>query len=333
MLFKFLNHFKLNTKKQFSIITPTFNQSQYLPRIFDCLSQQNDVDIEWIIVDDGSSDNTKEIVSSFEKNFVINYIKQTPIGKPTAMNIGLEQANSHITLVLDNGYVLPDNILGDIWNYYDITSGKFKKDCACVAGLCKYDNGEIVGKKFPRDFFISDHIRFIANNNIAGDKCLFYVTEILKQYPYPIFHKERYITPNIIHSRIALSHNTLYTNQIFMKKQFAKNDSQARNLWIANPLGSELYYNEISLPPFRLNLQIKHISEYIFFAKLNRKKNIYANTKNKKLFPLGLIFYFTTKIKFNLKKNFLFQKMYDGIRKITVNRIQQKRNKTKQGTQ
>ena len=302
MIFKFLNHFKLDTKKQFSIITPTFNQSQYLPRIFDCLSQQDDVDIEWIIVDDGSSDNTKEIVSSFEKNFVINYIKQSPLGKPTAINAGLEQANSHITLILDNGYVLADNILKDIWNYYDITSGKFKNDCVCVAGLSKYDNGEIVGKKFPVDYSMSDYIRFIGNNNISGDKCLFYVTEILKRYPYPIFQNERYITPNIVHSRVALDYKTLYTNEIFMKKQFVEENSQTKQLFITNPLGSELYFNESSVLPFKPQLQIRHISEYIFYAKLNRKKNIYANAKNKKLFPLGLILYFTEKKCCNIRK-------------------------------
>jgi len=301
---KFLKIFNLKGKKQFSIITPIFNRSQYLPEIFNSLSQQHEVDFEWIIVDDGSSDTTKEIVSSFEKIFSIKYIKHENKGKPAAINSGLEQANSHITLILNSDETLCENILKDIWNYYDSDNGTFRKNTVCIAGLTKHINGGIIGKKVFIDLLVSDHIRYIKNRNIAGDKCLFYATEILKKYPYPIIENEKNITPNLIHSRIALMHKTLYTNQIFLEKQASQHTLVERNYWSANPLGSELYFNEASIPPYRLKLQIKHSSEYIFYAKMNRRKNIYANAKNKKIYPIGLIYYFMSRIKSGNRKFF-----------------------------
>jgi len=300
---------------QFSIVTPTFNRAKYLPRVYNCLCQQGDIDFEWIIVDDGSTDDTKEVVSSFEKKFEIKYAYKENAGKPAAMNYGAHIANSQILVSLDDDDMLLPNVLEAVWKYFDTKTGKFLYDCICISGLSQYENGDIVGKKFPHDSFVSDYIRYIKNENILGDKCEFFLTEVYKKYPFPIIKNEKQIAESIMYIRISRTHQTLYVNHVFLEKQFLESGLSMQNFWLMYPFSSELYYNETSTPPFRLKLQIKHSAKYIYFARINQKKHIYKKAKNKTVFPLGVLAYCFFLFKdfiriFPLTKQFLKRKSY-----------------------
>jgi len=276
---------------QFSIVTPTFNRAEYLPRVYDCLCQQGDINFEWIIVDDGSTDNTKGVVYSFEKIFEIKYVYKENAGKPAAMNYGAQIANSHILVSLDDDDMLLPNVLETVWKYFDTKTGRFMHGCVCISGLSQYENGDIIGKKFPHDCFVSDYIRLIKNENILGDKCEFFLTNIYKKYPFPIIKDEKQIAESIMYIRISRTHQTLYVNYVFQEKQFLEDGLSRQNFWLMYPFSSELYYNETSTPPFRLKLQIKHSAKYIFFARINLKRHIYKTAENKAIFPLGVVAY------------------------------------------
>ena len=287
--------------RQFSILTPTYNRAEYLPRIYDCLSQQ-DVDLEWVIVDDGSTDNTREIISGFDKSFEIKYAYQENAGKPTAHNRYMQMADSFISKMLDDDDILCPGALKSVWDYFDVNTGKFIQNCVCLSGLCQYSNGNIIGDKYPDDYIVSDHIRYIRNKFIKGDKSEFFLTDILKQYPFPIFENEKNIAPTVINTRIAFAYQTLYVNHVFEEKLFLEGGLSTQNYFIKYPHGSELVYNERSIPPFRLFHRIKHSALYIYFAKKNHKKNIFSNAKNKQIFPLGLCGYIFYLVKYSLDK-------------------------------
>jgi len=286
---------------QFSILTPTFNRAEYLPRVYDCLCNQN-VDLEWVIIDDGSTDNTREVVSRFVKSFEIKYAYQENAGKPTAHNRYMQMADSYISKMLDDDDILCPGALKTVWSYFDAKTGRFQQNCACLSGLCQYSNGEIIGDKYPDDYIVSDNIRYIRNKNIKGDKSEYFVTEILKQYPFPIFKNEKNIAPSVIHTRIAFSYQTIYVNQVFDEKQFLEGGLSTQNYFFKYTHGSELIHNERSVPPFKLLYQIKHSSLYIYFARMNHKKKIFLNAKNKIIFPLGLCGYLFFSLKYFLEK-------------------------------
>ena len=301
--------------RQFSILTPTLNRGKYLPRIFKSLCQQDDVDLEWIIMDGGSTDGTKDIVDSFQNKFSIKFKSRENDGKAAALNCGIQMAESYITLVsLDSEDILCPNVLNTVWSYFDINSGYFFHNCAGLSGLCCYENGDIIGKKFPKDYYISDYIRCRENKNIYGDKCDFFATNIIKQYPHPVYENIKYIVESTVYNRIALKYRTLYLNQVFQEKQFFQGGLTMQLNWIKYPPGSELFYNEASIPPFKLLLQIKNCGEYIFFAKINKKKLIYKNAKNKLVFPLGYISYLTLRIKYFLKRFKTLQNLNDFLK-------------------
>ena len=279
--------------RQFSIITPTYNRANFLPRVYDCLLQQGDIDFEWVIVDDGSSDNTKDVVSTLNGPFDIKYINQENSGKPKAVNRGVSLANSYISLLHDDDDTLLPNILPLVWKYFDPASETFQEGCACVSGLCVYDNGKIIGDKFPFDYHISDNINYRDNKKIKGDKCEFFLTSILKTYPFPVINNEKFIGESLVWNRIALNHRTIYINEIFLKKVFLEDGLSNKPIWTDNPHSSELFHNEMTNPRFLLSIQLINYAKYIRYAKINKKSlpQIYSSSHNKKLFLPGLLFY------------------------------------------
>ena len=308
---------------KFSVITPTFNRANHLPAIFNCLLDQEVIDLEWVIVDDGSTDNTKDIVSQFDGPFRIKYHYQQNSGKPTAANKGVELSESYISIIHDDDDTLLPKTLPLVWKYFDITNKTFQEECACLSGLCIYDNGEIIGDKFQHDYYISNHIEYQYNKNIRGDKCEFYLTSVLKNYPFPIIKNEKYIGESIVWSRIALKYKTIYINNVFQKKVFLKGGLSDQAIWDKYPLGRELFFNEASNPKFSLILRIKHYANYIYYAKNNNKNilQIYSSSNNKSFFLPGLFFYFILIIWRFLKKftfiNNLRQSKRNGWQKIT----------------
>jgi glycosyltransferase involved in cell wall biosynthesis len=303
---------------QFSIISPTYNRSKYLPAIFQCLNQQHGVDFEWVIVNDGSVDDTENIVNQLNnspKSFTIKYIRQKNSGKPSAINTGMELADSYITNWLDDDDILLPGVLSEVWRYFDLESRRFENNCIVLSGLCIYDTGKIIGDKYHKDYFVSDHISYIHNRNIWGDKCEFVVTEILKKYPYTIFEDEKNIAPGLTWTRLAAdNHETLYVNKIFNQKAFLEGGLSSQSYWYKYPKSSELFYNEATIPRFSLVLQIKHSSQYIEFARINKQRNIFSRALNKRIYPLGLCAYYYYLLKQFLKKIALFQELHDLIK-------------------
>lgn len=306
---------------KFSIITPAFNRSAYLQRIYDCLKNQGENDFEWIIIDDGSTDETEAVVLGFDKIFDIKYIYQTNAGKPSAVNKGVQVADSYLSVILDSDDTLLPNVLAAVWNYFDINAMRFENDCVSLSGLSRCSSrrqtlegtansdvvvtglaihaGEIIGDKFPHDCFISDHISCRYNMNISGDKCEFFLTYILKKYPYPIFDNEKFITEAVVWNRIAIEGKTLYINTVFLEKEYLPSglSSVYEKLFTDNPHGAELFYNEASVSRFKLTLQIRHSAKYIFFARKNGQKHIITHSKNKNICVLAFCLYYVPVIK------------------------------------
>jgi len=294
---------------KFSIITPTLNRSKYLPRVYNSLCKQGITDFEWIIVDDGSTDNTKDTALSFEKLFEIKYLYKENAGKPSAMNYGIQNADSYISLSLDDDDILCPNTLKDAWEYFDMDTKTFKNNCVCLSGLSIYENGDIIGHKFPHDYYVSDHIRYVKNQNILGDKCDFFLTEIYRKFPFPLINNDRQIAPGIINIQVSFIYKILYINHVFQQKEFLEGGLSTQNYWYKNPFNSEYFYNVSSVPPFNLKLQIKNSAKYIFYARMNKKKNIFKNANNKNIFFLGLISYNIYTIKEYLCKFPFFKKI------------------------
>ena len=99
-------------KSLITIFTPTFNRAEFLPKVYYSLKNQEYKEFEWVIVDDGSSDNTETVINSFiqDQAIVIHYIKQPNGGKHKAINTGVSVATGDLFLILDSDDTLPKDV-------------------------------------------------------------------------------------------------------------------------------------------------------------------------------------------------------------------------------
>jgi len=275
-----------------SIVTPSYNRAHTLPKCYESLLSQTDYDFEWIIVDDGSSDNTKEIAQTFmdNGNFPVRYFHKDNGGKHTALNLGFAVAKGELSMVLDSDdQLLPDavEIIRKLWRKY-----ARQEKIAGMSFLKCFSDGEVIGDKFPCDEFISDHIQCRINRGICGDKVEVYRTEVLRKYPFPVFEGENFMGESVLWNRIANDYQTVYVNRKIYMCEYLQGGltKLGRGLRIKNPLGGMMASNIQLAAKTNVKNKIKQgllYNCYGFFAK--KKPLEIIRSSNSMLFSLLLL--------------------------------------------
>ena len=240
--------------EKLSIITATYNRKETLKRLYKSLCNQTNKDFKWIIVDDGSQDNTKELLEIWKKEKKINmeYILQENNGKPKSINEAVKIAQSDLCIIVDSDDILVKNAVEEIindWTKY----ADYEKIC----GL-SYLKGDLTGKNIGKDFkkesFISNHIQYRINKNDKADKAEVFRTKILKEYTFPIIEGEKFISECIVWNRIALKYDTVYINKIIYLCEYQKDgiSNNWRKINIENPKGAMIVAKEMVKKPFSI---------------------------------------------------------------------------------
>ena len=200
---------------KFTVFTPTFQRGHTLHRVYNSLLCQTLRDFEWIIVDDGSTDQTADIVLKWQKEnkFSIYYEKQANQGKHVAINVGVKLSKGELFLIADSDDEFPPNALqtfNDIWINIPLSC---RSNFSGVTGLCVDNSRNIIGNKFPSDIFDSTSADCLYRFGIKGEKWGFHRTEIMKKFPFPEF-KSHYFPESIIWNAIGRQYKTRFINQI-----------------------------------------------------------------------------------------------------------------------
>lgn len=256
-----------------TIVTPTYNRSKELIQCYESLCKQTLLDFQWLIIDDGSTDKTNEVIEKLQLNknaFTIEYHYKKNGGKHTALNYSHKFIESEITLVLDSDDTLTSNAVEIIykeWNkYIDIDK------IGILSFLRGYNEMDVIGKNYPNDHFQINSIDYTINKGIIGDKCQVVKTKVFKQYPFPVFENERFLGESYFWINSALKNDTVYINEIIYICEYLDGGltRTGKKLQINNPLGgmelSKLYF----ISRFPLKYKIKNSWLYIcygFFAK------------------------------------------------------------------
>lgn len=259
--------------KKITVLTPTYNRAYCLSNAYESMKKQKNKDFIWSIIDDGSIDNTAELIGSFKQNapFEIKYIKTKNGGKHRALNIGISNTNTDLIIILDSDDYLTDNAIETIMNYYNKVEN--------FDGICGFSflrikqNGEVIGKKFPQDYYIDNHISCRFNKDIGGDKAEVFFTEILKKYPFPEIEGEKFLTEAIVWSKIGRDYNTIYINEPLIVCEYLPDGltNAARKLALKNPKGMALFYRENSDEAYRDDIRKKYTARYIAYSLLSGK--------------------------------------------------------------
>lgn len=190
---------------RFTIFTPAYNRAHTLTRLYESLKRQTFRDFEWLIVDDGSKDNTEELIKGFiaEKPFFeIKYIKTENGGKHRAINRGMPYARGELTFLLDSDDWLTDDSLEIIDAEEKKNSPEAAKRIIGILGHRIHEDGSLIGKTFEGDYLDVTYIER-TSYGISGDKGEVFYTELLKKYPFPEFDGERFATERLVWNEMA----------------------------------------------------------------------------------------------------------------------------------
>ena len=191
---------------RFTVFTPTYNRGYIIEQVFESLQKQTFADFEWIVVDDGSTDNTEEIMKRImlkDHEFPIVYKKVKNGGKHRAWNLGLDLARGELFFGCDSDdYLTNDALYITDKVERSIPNGQ-KENYAGVCGLKGYKDRTIVGEIFGRQSYEDmTHIERIKKN-ITGDKAEVLYTSIWKKYKYYEFEGEKFLTEATSLNRMA----------------------------------------------------------------------------------------------------------------------------------
>ena len=282
-----------------TVLTPTYNRAYIIENAYKSLLKQTNKDFEWLIIDDGSTDDTKEKVNKFIKNKKINirYFYKKNGGKHTALNDGVKKAKGDLILILDSDDYLTDDCIDKIYKYW--SKYESDKNICALSFLRIYPNGQVIGKRYKGTEIISNNIEFKYNRGCLGDMQEVYRKDVLKKYPFPVYEKERFLSEAIVWNKIALDYDTVYINEPICVCEYLE-DGLSRNLLkirINNPVGalenSKIFLNK----KFKLSIRLKNGILYTGFSKLSNKKmkEIISYSKYKFLILItyipGIMFY------------------------------------------
>ena len=201
-----------------TVFTPTYNRAELLPRLFDSLCAQTCKDFEWLIVDDGSTDNTPSVVEAFKNtkfaDFPIRFIKKENGGKHTAINIGVQKAKGELFFIADSDDNLPPDSVDTVIKHYSPIQND--KNFAGICGYMKHSNGNIIGHPLLDTDATSIEMR--GKYNIQGDMMEVFKTTILKEFPFPEIPNERFCPEALVWNRIAQK----YKLRVFAKAIYCR---------------------------------------------------------------------------------------------------------------
>ncbi len=288
-----------------TIFTPAYNRTHTLPMLYKSLCKQTCKNFEWLIVDDGSTDNTEEIISEYKSqalDFAIQYHKKENGGKHTAINRGMELAKGELFFIVDSDDYLTSDAVETILKDWETVKGK---NLCGISYLRGYSETNVIGDSHPQDGEIANFVDMRYNRGIIGDKAEVWVTDIMKLFPYPKYEGERFFGESWNFIQQSEEHDMLWRNKIIYLCEYLEGGltQSGRSLRIRCPRGGR----DMSLiamgPKFTMKVRLKNALLYVaycFFAKMSLREIIDIEQRELAflMLPIGWFLYKYWKCKF-----------------------------------
>ena len=267
-----------------SILTPTYNRGKLLLPLYESLKNLTFEDFEWLIVDDGSEDDTEQYALSWiahniqNAEFPIRYIKKSNGGKHTAINRGVREANGELILILDSDDTLPADSLATIAHYYEQCKGY--KDCAGVCGLMAHHDGQLIGTGFPKDPMYESALqfRYAKKGNVTGDLLEVYKTSVMREFPFPEIENEKFCPESLVWNRIANKYKLFCFNKVVYYRDYLEGGltSKIVRIRMNSPIASTMTYAEMLDYNISLKWKIRSAINYWRFKYCIKNKSLKA---------------------------------------------------------
>lgn len=230
-----------------TIFTPTYNRAYILAKLFESLQSQTSNNFEWLIVDDGSSDNTKDLVNDFKSqaNFKIIYIYQENQGKHVAINTALRNIKTPYFLTVDSDDFLQDDGIKIIENKLTLISQT--QSLIAIASPINILNNKTDNhkKEISTDIVVTtNELKF--KYNFSGELSLIFKTDLAKKFEYPIFEGEKFMLESVVFDRMDDEYKFLFIGDSIVNAEYREDGltAQGRKILLNSPKGSALAYKE-----------------------------------------------------------------------------------------
>ena len=299
----------MNTAKPFlTVFTSTYNRADTLPRTYESLCRQTDKDFEWLIVDDGSTDDTEKIVQAWlaeDKGFPVRYIKKPNEGFHTGYNTAIANMDSVLAVCIDSDDFMPDHAVELI---HECWLSRGSEAYGGIIGLDYQTDGTLIGGLLPEGM---EAINLIALSQgkypvKPGDKKIVVRTDLYKSVaPMKVFPGEKFFNPHYMHLEISREYDFLALNECLCLVDYQQN-GMGSNMFrqYKNSPNSflEIRKQQFSFSGNSMKSQIRNSIHFVSSALLaHRFREEFAKSEHKKLLCLsffsGLGLAVITKIK------------------------------------
>lgn len=300
-------------KYDVSICTPIYNRAYKILDLYESIKKQTNKNFEWIIIDDGSTDDILlkiELIKN-EELIKVNYIKKENGGKHTAINKALEVAEGELFFIVDSDDILTEDAIETIvseWKSIEINN---TEKFIGVSGNRGYSRKKVIGDELSSDYIDCTALELRYKFNIRGDKAEAFKTNILKEYKFPVYEDERFLTEAVIWNRIAKDGYKLrWINKIIYITEYLDDGLTKKydSLMARNINGTKLYYSEFLSLNSTISEEVKENArteyvKYLFINKYSLKhiRTIINNLNNRNLLK-GYMLANTYKIKSLVKR-------------------------------
>ncbi len=289
---------KAENNKKLTVITPTYNRASTLRKCYDSLLHQTCFSFEWLLVDDGSTDNTETIVNEWIKEtdkFKIRYVKKQNGGKASALNVAFAMLETQYACILDSDDYLVDTAVESFLKDKELAD-KDNNCCGVMAFRHNEDGTVMGGRSIP---ITNGRITMIdiLNERFRTELFCFYKTSIVKQFRFPQFPNEKFVSPQWLDFELSRNYyfvpsNKQYCICVYIADGLTKNK---KKVIVRNPRG----YTAVKRQSFEfskcLNLSIKHGLMYDCGCIIGKDKEWLENSPQKLLsivlMPLAYLIY------------------------------------------
>ena len=277
---------------ELTIFTPTYQRRSNLIKLYDSLCQQDNLDFEWLVIDDGSTDGTGEMVQSWigENKIQIRYIYKENGGKQTAINLALRNVARKMMFIVDSDDWLTTNAVSTIYAYYE----KYKEnDNLCGFSFWRmFPDGKPNGPIFKKDEWICSFFESRVLDHNDGDKAEVWYTDCLREYPFPEFEGEKYYPEDGVWIRLSGKYNMVHINKGIYIGDYLEGGITDSNIakrmrrWPKGMVDRAIAYLE---KPCKMPTLIKQTLLYVMYGHYGAKystRKLYDDNPRKGLFVL-----------------------------------------------
>lgn len=253
-----------------TVLTPTFNRGGVLRSLWDSLQKQTVKDFEWLVVDDGSTDGTKNLITQLQEksDFPIRYIYKSNGGKHTALNVGIQTICSELTFIVDSDDCVTDDAVESILKIHK--KYRSQNNICGYAFLRAFPDGKVNGKKFDVDEKIGSYIDVRVNGDDTGaDKAEVFKTHCLKEFPFPEYPNEKFLGEDLIWVRMARKYEMVHINKAIYVGNYLEDGltNNRRKHNIASPIGCMHRAEEFMESDLKTRYRIKGGLQYIVYGR------------------------------------------------------------------